>query len=480
MKKTLCVATGLTVAALGSHAIGVHADEPERPSRYEVHEIGFVDLNRPETSGGWLSTVPPGTPLKGAADFRARRAAVDMFAMQGPGNAGNARGGANAGPNNGGNGGNANNGGRGRGNQPGGPAANPPPANPPANPPVPAPNMGGQGNGGGPAAPAPNPPPPWRGGQAGNNPPAPPPNAGRDGTPAPPTTNPGPPVPPRRNTNRRTDTPPPPPQDPALLFYTDQPVQVSVRVGFTDGVPVAWWPKARPDGRDLVFKDVTVSPALQAPKAEALDTAKWPGLEPLKQFRSIGATPVQVGKAVEGALVYEGALPFAPKIEVRRAGDGQWRVHNRGDFTLLDVLLVPAGEREKCVLIGSLAAGKSVTVSAADGALQDLAGSTEMLLRGTGLFPKEVTALRKTLLSSTFVLDPGARVLARVPQKQWEKLFPLTIEPKPRQLLRVGVLRLFDAEHYDAKDTGRIPLAVTGGRPAGRTGTMLGAGAAAR
>ncbi len=464
MKKTLFVITGLTAAALGSHAIGVRADEPARPSRYEVHEIGFIDLNRPDTSGGWLSTVPPDTPLKGSSEWRARRAAVDMFAMAGPGAAGGARG---------------NGGGKGRGNQPGGPAANRPPANPPANPPVPAPNMGGNGQGGGPAAPAPQPPPPWQGGARQGGQPVPNP-AGPGAQPAGP--NPGAPVPnpggvPPRRRRRGSDARP---MDPALLFYTDQPVTVSVRVGFQDGLPVAWWPKARPDGRDLVFKDVTIDPRLSAPRADALDTQRWPGLKPLAHFRAIGATPVKVGKAIERALVYEGALPFAPKIEVKRGEKGSWSVRNGGTHDLLDVLFIPAGERERAVLIGTLKPGAAVSVTPGETTLQALAGSTEMLLRATGLFPKEVTALRKILLSPEFMLDPGARVLARVPQARWDTLFPLSITPKPRQLLRVGVLRLFDAEHYQPKKLDRIPLAVTGGRRADQGGFALGVGATGR
>ncbi|MHC5019884.1 MAG: hypothetical protein ACYTGX_07175 [Planctomycetota bacterium] len=249
-----------------------------------------------------------------------------------------------------------------------------------------------------------------------------------------------------------------PPNDPTLLFYADRALRVNVRVGFRQGAPVAWWPNGTADGRFVRFDRVLVDPKLKPASPRELDTAKYPGLAPLKYLREAGATPVKVDGRIEGGLVYEGVLPFQPRLTVRHVEKTTYGVRNDGNYTVHDVILIPKGERTKGYLLGDLKPGATRRVVLKDTEKLPLTSILDLQLGRTGLYPKEVTALRKTLLSPDFMLDPGVRLMARVPESEWRSHFPLQITPRPRQLLRVGVLRIFDAVRYRAAEAQTVPL----------------------
>jgi len=314
----------LAVGALAVAFVPAATGQETNPTEFEVHEIGYLDLNRKQTVKGWLGSVPRSTPMQ----------ATEVMAM-------------------------------------------------------------------------------WR------------------------------------DDTEWRDTPvPPTPRDPALLFYATRPLVAQVTVGFRGGAPVAWWPSAVPNGRQLHFANVQVNPALHPARPEALDTVKYPGLAPLRHVREAGATPVRVNNRTEGGLVYEGMLPFNPRLTVRQLRREGFEVRNDTPDTMHDVILIPGGERERGYLVGDMAPGTRFWIRLADTEAHPVADLIDLHLRRTGLFPKEIVALRKTLLSADFVLDPGVRLLARLPRAAWDACFPLTIQPAPRQIVRVGVVRLFDAAGY--------------------------------
>jgi hypothetical protein len=244
----------------------------------------------------------------------------------------------------------------------------------------------------------------------------------------------------------------PTPRDPALLFYSNELVRANVTITLPGGAPVAWWPSGTANGRTLRFNNVEINPKRRPASPEALKTSKYPGLLPLKYIREIGATPVRVNGKTEGGLVYEGIVPFNPKLTVKHLRKEGYEIHNGSTMTLHDVILIPDGERSRGYLVGDMKAGATFWVKLGELEKHQLSLMIDLHLQRTGLFPGEVVALRKTLLSADFVLDPGVRLLARVPPAVWARRFVLNIWPKPRQILRVGVIRLFDAVAYRAVD----------------------------
>lgn len=249
-----------------------------------------------------------------------------------------------------------------------------------------------------------------------------------------------------------------PPNDPSLLFYSDRAVTANVRVGFRRGAPVAWWPAGRAVGRFVEFANVLIDPKLKPASPRTLDVARYPGLAPLKYLREAGATPVRVQGRTEGGLVYEGVLPFQPRLTVRHVGQTTYGVRNEGNYTVHDVILIPKGERERGYLLGDLKPGATRRVVLSETETLALGNILDLHLGRTGLFPKEATALRKTLLSPDFMLGPGVRLLGRIPTQEWQSHFPLEITPAPRQLIRVGVMRIFDAVRYRAAEAQTVPL----------------------
>jgi hypothetical protein len=252
----------------------------------------------------------------------------------------------------------------------------------------------------------------------------------------------------REDTEWRDTPVVPTPRDPALLFHSTRALVAQVTVGFRDGAPVAWWPAATPTARQLLFNNVQVNPALHRARPEALDTEQFPGLVPLRHIREAEATPVRVNGRTEGGLVYEGILPFNPRVSVRQLRTEAYEVRNATDHVLHDVILIPNGERERGYLVGDMAAGATYWIRLAETEAHPIAPMVDLHLGRTGLYPKEIVALRKTLLSADFLLDPGVRLLARLPRAVWDGCFPLAIQPQPRQIVRVGVVRLFDAAGY--------------------------------
>ncbi len=250
------------------------------------------------------------------------------------------------------------------------------------------------------------------------------------------------------------------PCDPFLFFHSDGPVEVSVRAGCWRGIPIASWPAGEPQGRSMVFEKVLVDPAAEKPAASGLRTEKFPGLTPLANFRAVGATPVRVGKAVEGGLAYESAMPFPLALSVKRDHEGMIVVRNDSDIVLQGVLLIPAEETSRALRLGTLGARevRRVATRPSDKDLCPLAETLDLELGTTGLFPEEIRAMRRTLLTADFTSGLGVRLVARIPDAVWRTMFPLEVKPAPRQLLRLGMLRVFDSERYAPGTDQEIPL----------------------
>ncbi|MHC5021783.1 MAG: hypothetical protein ACYTGX_17070, partial [Planctomycetota bacterium] len=116
--------------------------------------------------------------------------------------------------------------------------------------------------------------------------------------------------------------------DPLIHFYADSAVNVNVKAGFKDGVPVAWWPRGLAAGEQVEFRDVRVDPNLDPVSSQSINLQKWPGLKPLGLLRDAMATPVKLGNKVEGGIAYEGLMPIAPDLTVRMAVKGIYEVRN--------------------------------------------------------------------------------------------------------------------------------------------------------
>ncbi len=422
--------TALAVSASIPMATG---QEQTLPEFFEAHEIGYIDLNSPQEMGGWLSTIPASSPMWSVVarnDGRNQTATAPV-------------------------------------------AQNPLAGRATAS----APTVGTFTST--PATPAPP--------TVSTRPPTQvnPPQTGGDNSAAP-TTRRRPPterVPtPTVDTTTTVQTPVQPRVvgdrfparffpgwggfDPLIHFYADSAVTVNVKAGIHKGIPVAWWPRGLASGETVEFRDLRVDPRLNPVTSSAIDTQKWPGLKPLTYLRDAMATPVKLGNKIEGGISYEGIMPIAPDLTVRMSRKGLYEIRNDSEMELVNAVLIPFGETHNGVALGTIKPGAVVHVDLAEAAQQPLAALMAKHLGKTGLFPAEIAGLQKLILTPEFRLNPGARLLAQFSDAEWAKRFPLEIAPAPKRLVRVGMLRIFDAQAYNA--TGDR---VGNGRPA--PGTQL-------
>ena len=253
-------------------------------------------------------------------------------------------------------------------------------------------------------------------------------------------------------------------ETPVLYFYTDKPTQASVRVDFPQGWITEWYPHAagapvenerRGDkpGQSIRW-DVKLLPGASPnfPREQA-ENHYYPA-------RETDAVPVETeftdtedrrdwalrgGSVIqrEKFLFYRGVGTFAPPITVRPQAGGQVRVKNTTRQPLNGVVLVSVhGGKIGFKSLADVEAG-AVTVANltdVDTKSGDLAEVMVKNLTGAGLYEKEARAMVKTWDSAWFH-EEGNRLLYLVPRARTDELLPLTVDPKPTELVRVLVGR---------------------------------------
>jgi hypothetical protein len=300
-------------------------------------------------------------------------------------------------------------------------------------------------------------------------------------------------------------------ETPVIYFYTPRALNVRVGVGFPQGIWTQWYPQAvavRPslleqaqtpdrlkDGRICWFANLIPSSevpmsiskqrgALPVPTAFALPETRSDAL--WNFARDVDAAFVKIvdGTGETARTEYERFLFYR--------GLGQARMPMRADarrggtLTLESEPSLGGGVRHIFVLKVENGRGAFVNRPAlrpgeqADGVIpsmeraRPLAEFTEVLadalaakLTESGLYPKEARAMVNTWKSSYFQ-NEGVRVLFVLPQSWTDAFIPISIVPKPREIVRVmvGRLELLSPEREQRAETAIRDLA--GSDPARR------------
>ncbi len=274
-------------------------------------------------------------------------------------------------------------------------------------------------------------------------------------------------------------------ETPVIYFYTPRPVSVRVGVGFPEGIWTQWYPQAvvvrpsllaqaqapdrRRDGRICWFANVIPASevpmsiskrrgALPVPTAFALPETSRNSLWDFARdvdaafVKTVDGTGETDRAEYERFLFYRGlgqsrmpmradardggtlALEREPSL-----GDGARHIfvlkveNGRGSFAYRPALRP-----------GEQAAGVIPSMERA----RPLAEFTEVLadalaakLTESGLYPKEARAMVNTWKGSYFQ-NEGVRVLFVLPQSWTDAFIPISIVPKPREIVRVMVGRL--------------------------------------
>jgi hypothetical protein len=282
-------------------------------------------------------------------------------------------------------------------------------------------------------------------------------------------------------------------ETPVIYFYSDQERKVDVSVQFPRGLITEWYPQAQ---------EVGPSAFLPNPFATSLDhLVRGAGLPARISFASMfgqkgiadsrihwedvrvapmkahgaaaGAFPVETGDnhyfaargtdasnleiAAPGAvehekfLFYRGVANFKTPLEVtvNSYSESNFALRNHGKDEIRDlfVLAVRRGQGRFAYQAG-IPAGQRVNIQFDDDhkpaplneVVTRISEAMKKALTEEGLYEREAAAMVKTWRESWFEED-GLRVFYVLPRAWTDETLPLTLEPKPRETVRVMVGR---------------------------------------
>ena len=228
-------------------------------------------------------------------------------------------------------------------------------------------------------------------------------------------------------------------ETPVLYFYSDKEMEVSAKVDFPKGKITEWYPHAREATSGIDWGKLKVMPgaALTFP-VESSESHYYPA-------REVDAAPVQVCSTnnkpaqQEKFLFYRGVGNFDLPLSVKLEGDNVV-LRNLGKSEIPHLVIFEnrggkIGYRLCDTFTGEMTHERPVLDKNLDSLLAELQG----ILVASGLYEKEAAAMIKTWRSSWF--EEGMRVFYILPRQTTDEILPVTIEPRPAELVRVLVGR---------------------------------------
>jgi hypothetical protein len=256
-------------------------------------------------------------------------------------------------------------------------------------------------------------------------------------------------------------------ETPVIYFYNDRPLRVRVEVGFPGGVWTQWYPQADFVGPSLVQMGTllharngrigwtvdVVPPSFANPALPSAPTdALWNFARDVDAAYVVAtdSTRQTNPKEWERFLFYRGLGEARLPLD---AGTGRaGGLSCRPDLVegLRDIYVLRVENNQGAYrYLPSLRCGEAIehVVPTMDGAqpvdrfADTVANDLAARLVANGLYPKEARAMVNTWRTSYFKND-GIRVLFALPQSWTDRFIPMTIDPKPDQLVRVMVGRI--------------------------------------
>ena len=228
-------------------------------------------------------------------------------------------------------------------------------------------------------------------------------------------------------------------ETPVIYFYTNREMTISTKVDFPKGKITEWYPQARAVDTGINWGKLKVQPgaAFNLP-ADYSDNHYYAA-------RETDAAPLQVcatnGRPLEQEkfLFYRGVgtfdLPLAVTLE-----NNQVTLRNSAKDPIAQLIVFEnregkIGFRNILNFSGMTTVERPALDSNTDAVIKQLRQS----LIGAGLYDKEADAMIKTWRNSWF--EAGMRVFYVLPRPATDAVLPITIDPKPDELVRVLVGR---------------------------------------
>lgn len=238
-------------------------------------------------------------------------------------------------------------------------------------------------------------------------------------------------------------------ETPVLYFYSEKPEKADVRVAFPKGFITEWYPKATLNqtpvregvlqksgntGATILWKNIEVLPRTAGVTLPQESTASH-----YYAARETDANPIRVNDQNEKFLFYRGVGGFPVPVNVTVTDSGKIRIkylEGKPDAILFE-------NRKGKIGFTVVDTSKSEAVldtPALTGDFQSLRKTLEAALVRQGLFAKEAAAMVETWRDSWF--EEGTRLFYIVPSIMVDEILPLTIQPKPANVVRVFVGRV--------------------------------------
>ncbi|MBN9120192.1 MAG: hypothetical protein J0I06_13685, partial [Planctomycetes bacterium] len=262
-------------------------------------------------------------------------------------------------------------------------------------------------------------------------------------------------------------------ETPVIYFYTDRETKLSVNVDFPRGWITEWYPFAhaapaltpanqRAGGQSIRW-NVRLTPgepdrfpvernnpanhyyAARETDSVPLQTEVAPRKDNDDDYFRYAERGLRGGTIVqrEKLLFYRGVGTFPPPVAVRALGGDRVSVVNKSGGRATGLVLVTVRDGKIGFRpVAELESGSSADAQLppADGSRTALADHLVKELTAAGLYEKEAKAMVKTWDSAWFG-EEGTRLLYLVPRAKTDELLPLTMDPKPTELVRVLVGR---------------------------------------
>ncbi len=258
-------------------------------------------------------------------------------------------------------------------------------------------------------------------------------------------------------------------ETPVIYFYAKEPFKAHVRVGFNGGSISQWFPERSggetpppapvlkmfgATGGDIDFAksyqgSIEWNVRIQPPSADDSAAIFKPGetptwLYPRQPDSSLVCT---ADGAAEKFLFYRGVGNFPLPVKFTLPEDNMLHLKNLSAETIPTVLVFNFSGEDKIsfTLLDPLKAGEGRTVKLAEPVYSknwehEVYAAMRGALIQAGLFPKEADAMLQTWWRSYFE-RPGLRAFWIVPERVTTGILPLTVDPAPRQQVRVLVGR---------------------------------------
>ena len=228
-------------------------------------------------------------------------------------------------------------------------------------------------------------------------------------------------------------------ETPVIYFYSNNEIDVSVKVDFPKGKITEWYPQARLVSTGINWGRFKVMPGASLNLPVEYSASHY------FAARETDSAPVQIcstdGKPAqqEKFLFYRGVGTFDLPLSVKLAGNKILLKNLSQNEIARLIIFENRGGKIGYRVVDAFTGETTSERPALDGNMELLVSDLKQTLVAAGLYEKEAEAMIKTWRTSWF--EEGVRVFYVLSRETTDTVLPIDIDPQPVQMVRVLVGR---------------------------------------